>query len=221
MSKILALDTSTDNCSVALMVDKQIDERLVVAPKGHTNFILSMIDDLLNHHQLKIADLDALAFGCGPGSFTGVRLAASITQGLAASLDLPVVSISTLRTMAQEIFQKYQHSSVIVAQDARMQEIYLGQYVVSDQIMQPIAPDSLIKAQELKNFLQPGFVGVGSGFRLVQELIEDHVSINIVPTLGVSAKYLVQIAEYDFLRGFALPIEKSLPIYLRDQVTSL
>lgn len=100
-AKILAVDTATENCSVALIVDGKVYSRRAVAPREHTIKILPFVDEVLKEAGVRLQDLDALAFGQGPGSFTGVRIGIGIAQGLAFGADLPMVGISTLEAMAQ------------------------------------------------------------------------------------------------------------------------
>ena len=102
--KLLAVETSTEACSAALYIDGIVNERFELAPKEHTKLILPMIDSLMSDAGLKPQQLDALAFSCGPGSFTGVRIATGVIQGIALGADLPVVPVSTLAAIAQDFF---------------------------------------------------------------------------------------------------------------------
>jgi len=102
--KLLAVETSTEACSAALYIDGIVNERFELTPKEHTRLILPMIDSLMSDAGLKPQQLDALAFGCGPGSFTGVRIATGVIQGIAFGADLPVVPVSTLAAIAQDFF---------------------------------------------------------------------------------------------------------------------
>ena len=105
--KVLAVETSTDACSAALFIDGIVTERFELTPKEHTRLILPMIDNLMSEAGLRPQQLDALAFSCGPGSFTGVRIATGVIQGIALGADLPVVPVSTLAAIALDFFDSY------------------------------------------------------------------------------------------------------------------
>lgn len=127
-TKILALDTSTENCSVALLVGDKIFSRSEVSPRGHTTKVLPMVDEVLKEAGVTLNELDALAFGRGPGSFTGVRIGIGIAQGLAFGADLPMIGVSTLKAMAQAVYRRQGESYAACAIDARMSEVYWGRY---------------------------------------------------------------------------------------------
>ena len=125
--KLLALDTATDWCSVALWQDGEIASREARAERGHGGQVLTLIDALLAEAGIALGALDALAFGRGPGAFTGLRLAASVTQGLAFAAGLPVIPVSDLRALAQQLpLPPHQDARVLVCHDARMGEVYWG-----------------------------------------------------------------------------------------------
>jgi tRNA threonylcarbamoyladenosine biosynthesis protein TsaB len=221
MTKILAIETSTDACSVALWYgDKKLD-RFVVAKQQHTKLILPMINELLTEAQLALNQLDVIAFGCGPGSFTGVRLAASITQGLAFAAQLPVIKISSLRALAQEAFEESQKSLVLVVQDARMQEVYWGEYQVdANGIMQSIVSDQLIVSQKISTMVKKDFVGVGDGWKIYDDILTKRCNIlSIENRIYPKAKYVAQLTAADFAKGLTVSAEEALPVYLREEVT--
>ena len=142
MPTLLALDTATDACSVALWVNGKSYERFDVVPRRHSDLILPMIDALLAEANASLADVDAIAFGCGPGSFMGVRLATSVAQGLAFGLDCLVVLVSTLQGLAQAAYQVTKAERIMAGWDARMGAIYWGAYCLGEAgIMQVVKED--------------------------------------------------------------------------------
>jgi tRNA threonylcarbamoyladenosine biosynthesis protein TsaB len=143
---ILAIDTATEACSVALLGSKSakplaqaaapevelVDSIFDICPQQHSQQILPMIDTILCRNNMVPADLSGIAFGCGPGSFTGVRIAASTVQGLAFGANLPVVQVSTLAAMAQQVYSQTGCEEQLVLIDARMKEVYMGHFKVVD-----------------------------------------------------------------------------------------
>lgn len=212
MIKILAIDTSTDACSAALLYDKKNSNRFIIAAREHTKLILPMIHELLTEAHLDLNELDAIAFGYGPGSFTGIRLAASITQGLAFASNLPVIKISCLRALAQEAFVEFGNKKVLVAQDARMNEIYYGEYQ-SDSfgIMQAIIPDQLTTPEKINTTNpNPLFTRTGNGW----EIYDNTPAKLIYPR----AQYIAELAAIDFAKNLTVLAAEALPIYLREEV---
>ena len=124
--KLLAIDTAESACSAALLVDGAVLSRMEQAVRGHSERILPMMQSLLSEAGYSLNDLDALAFGRGPGSFTGLRIAAGVIQGSALGAGLPVVPVSTLQTLAQGAFRMHGARQVLSALDARMAEVYWG-----------------------------------------------------------------------------------------------
>lgn len=202
--KILALDTATHACSAALLHRGEITQRFVVAPGQHTNFILPMIDELITVAGIDLSQLDAIAFGAGPGSFTGARLAASLVQGLAMVNNTPIIKISTLRAIAQEIFTKLGETKVAIALDARMAEVYFGEYELDHAgIMQAVISDKLIQAAA---------VGANTATKIYDdELLKDY-------EINVQAGTMVKIAAADFTQGLVTTVEQALPVYLREEI---
>ena len=130
---VLALDTSSDACSVALQTDDRIDERHVVKPREHTRILIPMIEELLRANETALSDLDVIALGNGPGSFIGLRIGASVAQGIAFAAGLQIVPVSSLAAIAAEVFTKDDSDRVIVAQDARMGDVYLAEFLSDDE----------------------------------------------------------------------------------------
>ena len=148
--KLLTLDTSTDACSCALSVDGEIGEQSVIAPRQHTTLILPMIDQLLAEAGLKPTQLDGIAFGRGPGSFTGLRIACGITQGIAFAADIPVVPISCLATLAQGAYLEQGIEKVLASIDARMNEVYFANYFLNQEKIMQLVDEESYYLMELK-----------------------------------------------------------------------
>lgn len=144
MSKLLALETATPACSVALWLNGEITQQFEIAPQRHSDILLDRIDKLLSDAGMNLKNLDAIAFGSGPGSFMGIRIATAVAQGIAYGIDLPVIPVSTLQALAQVAYQKIKSERVIAGWDARMDSIYWGVYQVDYRnIMQAITGDHL------------------------------------------------------------------------------
>jgi tRNA threonylcarbamoyladenosine biosynthesis protein TsaB len=225
--RVLALDTATDWCSVALWQDGEVTSREAIAERGHGGQVLTMIDALLAEAGLALGALDALAFGRGPGAFTGLRLAASVTQGLAFALGLPVIPVSDLRVLAQQLLlPPRQDTRVLVCHDARMGEVYwagfrsLGGRACADTPEYVAAPRDMIDAATA--WLGTGAAsGAGSGFAAYPELSVlkprlESVRADIHPR----AREVALLAVADGLK-VAVPPEQALPVYVRDNVAAV
>ncbi len=163
--KLLALDTSTEACSAALFIDGEIRQRFEITPKAHTKLLLPMIESLLAEAELKLSQLDALAFGCGPGSFTGLRIATGVVQGLAFGADLPVVPVSTLAALAQNRLPEL----AFVATDAHIGEIFWGVYQRNaDGFMELLGKEAVLPVEQIE-FPQKSALGMGSGCRVYKD----------------------------------------------------
>jgi len=219
--KLLAVETATEACSAALLIDGVIDERFQLAPKEHTRLILPMIDSLMRDAGLKPQQLDALAFGCGPGSFTGVRIATGIIQGIALGADLPVVPVSTLAAIAQDYFDSNKENLAFTAMDARMGEIYWGVYHRNAQGFAELIGHETVTSADQVEFSERVGVGVGSGWAVYRhELMSrlpgvgGHCCADVLPRAGVIAR----LGERGFEQGQAVAVEQAMPVYLRDKV---
>lgn len=215
--KLLALDTSTEVCSAALFVNGEICERFEITPKAHTKLLLPMIQSLLAEAELNLTQLDALAFGCGPGSFTGLRIATGVVQGLAFGADLPVVPISTLAALAQNFSQDLS----FVATDARIGEIFWGIYQKNtDGFVELVGKEAVLPVSQIQ-FLEKNAIGIGSGWRVYEtELMEktrgfvSKIESDVLPHSSIIAK----LGVYGFERGLGVAAELAQPVYLRDKV---
>jgi len=227
--KLLAVETSTEACSAALYIDGIVNERFELTPKEHTRLILPMIDSLMSDAGLKPQQLDALAFGCGPGSFTGVRIATGVIQGIAFGADLPVVPVSTLAAIAQDFFDNNSKAQAdlstfnvaFTAMDARMGEIFWGVYRRDEQgFAELIGKESVTPAVDVE-FPDMNGVGVGSGWGVYkQELMTrlagrvSYCEIDLLPRAAAIAR----LGARGFEQGLAVAVEQAMPVYLRDKV---
>ncbi|RBW50620.1 tRNA (adenosine(37)-N6)-threonylcarbamoyltransferase complex dimerization subunit type 1 TsaB [Marinobacter sp. F3R11] len=223
--KLLALDTSSEGCSAALFVDGEVIEKFEIAPRGHTRLLMPMIRTLLAESGYKPEDLDALAFACGPGSFTGVRIATGVVQGLAWGLDLPVISVSSLETVALGAIETMQVSDgegVAVAFDARMSELYWACFSNRSGLPELLGEERVCPPSGVA--LVSGiadWVGAGQGW-VFRGSMPDDVSgrINSVDeTLVPRAGWVARLAAVKFNQGLAVPAEQAQPVYVRDEVT--
>jgi tRNA threonylcarbamoyladenosine biosynthesis protein TsaB len=222
MSIILALDTSTDACSVALNIDGTVHALFEIASKSHTQRLLPMVDEILAGAQLSLHDVDAIAFGRGPGSFTGLRICAGIVQGLAFGASLPVIPVSTLQAMALYQFRQTHTntSHVLASLDARMDEIYWGVFAEdSDGLCSVVEPERVMKPEDVVATLgkQPDLVGVGSGWNYAA--LNEIEPQNIFPDIHPRAEEIALLAARDFARGNVVDALGAQPIYLRDTVS--
>ncbi len=222
--KILALDTSTENCSVALLIDDRIYSRSEVAPRDHTKKVLPMVDEVLKEAGVELKQLDALAFGRGPGSFTGVRIGIGIAQGLAFGADLPMIGISTLKAMAQASYRIHGATDVASAIDARMNEVYWGRFQREDTGQWRevdsecvIAPERLLANSQADERV---WKTAGTGWEAYQQDLSQlpyHLESSQVEF--PDAQDIVQLAKLEWEQGHTVSVEDSSPVYLRDNVT--
>ncbi|MBN3050709.1 tRNA (adenosine(37)-N6)-threonylcarbamoyltransferase complex dimerization subunit type 1 TsaB [Pectobacterium brasiliense] len=223
-TRILALDTATEACSVALWNEGEIHSLFEICPREHTQRILPMVQQVLADSGLTLKDLDALAFGQGPGSFTGVRIGIGIAQGLALGADLPLLGISSLATMAQGAFRLTQATRVLAAIDARMGEVYWGCYQRdSDGGWQGESEEAVLKPEQVQA-LTAGLSGewatVGTGWETYPELVR-HASLMLAKgeVLLPQAQDMLQLACQLWQAGKAVSVENAQPRYLRNEVT--
>lgn len=219
--KILAVDTATEACSAALYIDGNIQERFAIAPREHTKLLLPMVDALMAEAGLKAQQLDAIAFGCGPGSFTGVRIATGVMQGIAYGADLPVVPVSTLAAIAQACLQKTTHNTIFTAVDARMQEIYWAVYQRDAEGYAQLLGQEAVQPASAVDGLQKQAYGIGSGWETYQQELMQRLAPQVI---GFDADYLPHSADIALLgavgmqRQQAVSVGQAMPVYLRDKV---
>ncbi|TXY01819.1 tRNA (adenosine(37)-N6)-threonylcarbamoyltransferase complex dimerization subunit type 1 TsaB [Vibrio mimicus] len=220
--KILALDTATERCSVALLVGNTVYSRSEIAPRDHTKKVLPMVDEVLKEAGVTLQELDALAFGRGPGSFTGVRIGIGIAQGLAFGANLPMIGISTLAAMAQAAYRLQGMTHVASAIDARMEEVYWGRYVRQE--------DGSWQAAEAECVIAPALLAqtltrdeqvwgkAGTGWDAYPALADLPLQVQSSEVLYPDSQDIAYLAQFELAQGNTMSVEQASPVYLRDTV---
>ncbi|MDD8058153.1 tRNA (adenosine(37)-N6)-threonylcarbamoyltransferase complex dimerization subunit type 1 TsaB [Shewanella metallivivens] len=219
---ILALDTCTETCSAALTANGKVFAQIADAPREHSQRLLPMVDDVLAQAQVTLADIDLIAYGRGPGSFTGIRICTSMTQGLALGLDLPVIGISTLAAMAQAAITEMGANQVLCCIDARMNEVYWGQYIAQDGMATLVGEEHVGSPESIELLLDPSqnIHACGTGFDAYPQLLT--LSPQTVPcteSCYPDAKYMLVLAQRGHQLGLHTSVDELAPVYLRDTVT--
>lgn len=221
MIRLLALDTSSDACSVALMLGDEVIEEVRIEPRRHTHLLLPMVETLLAEAGVVLSALDAIAFGRGPGSFAGIRIATGAAQGLALAADLPLIPVSTLSALALSVLKTRPEVRVLTTLDARMDEVYWsvceaeGAGVKVLQAEQVSAPAEV----HLEEHPKP-LVAIGTGLTY-QEAFPVSTRQNIQsasPACYPRASEMLALAAIDFHQGKLFTPETAQPVYLRDNV---
>jgi tRNA threonylcarbamoyladenosine biosynthesis protein TsaB len=218
--RLLAFETATEACSVAVYVDGEIRERHEVAPRQHTALALPWADALLAEAGIGKSQLDAIAVGIGPGAFTGVRLAVALAQGIALALDKPVIAVSTLATLAMRA-NAPQRERVLAAIDARMGEIYLGEFVGdADGLVHVVGDETIVAPGDVRPLSLPA-IGVGTGFAASSGLLARVLGDSLTRFDGEALPHaadLARLAACDFKQGRMIAPERLEPAYLRNKV---
>jgi tRNA threonylcarbamoyladenosine biosynthesis protein TsaB len=222
--RILAIETATEACSAALYIDGDVIQRYQLAPRQHVALILPFVDELFNEAGVNVNQLDAVAFGRGPGSFTGLRIAAGITQGIAFGADLPVIPVSTLAALAQGATRKIPAKKILAALDARMQEVYWGTFSLDGSGLMTLHGEEAVCA--------PGLVArpdgsdwqaAGDGWSSYREALLERLGFEpaaCLASLKPQAADVAVLGAAKFIAGQTVPPEQAAPIYLRDQVAA-
>ena len=215
--KLLALDTSTEYLSLALWLDGETHARDVLAGQQHSQLILPMISELLAEHHLSLTELDGIAFGAGPGSFTGLRIGCGVAQGLAFGSNLKVAGISTLLALAQ----RSERERVIACLDARMGEVYFAAYVRQGEDWQTAHEPALYSPQQLPVLQGDAWYGIGSGWQAYEGALEAAYAKQLAGYDGQAfphAEDIAALASRQFARGEGVSAELAAPIYVRNKV---
>jgi tRNA threonylcarbamoyladenosine biosynthesis protein TsaB len=215
--KLLALDTSTEFLSLALWHDGDVRVREMRAGQKHSELILPLLRELLNEAGWQLADLDGIAFGEGPGSFTGLRIGCGVAQGLAFGAGLPVIGVCTLEALAQQAGQP----KIIACLDARMNEVYHAVYVRENDRWQIVAGPGLYAPEQVPGVEGEGWCGIGSGWDQFNAAMNEVYAGQLVQTItGVFplARHMAELAAPRFSRGEGHPAHEAAPLYIRNKV---
>lgn len=212
--KLLAFDTASEWCSAALLIDGAVIHRAAHAGQKHSELLTPMIGELLAEAGLKLRDLDGLAFGHGPGSFTGLRIACGVAQGLGLGADLPVLGVSTLEALAEEAGEGA--PEVLACLDARMNEVYAGLYRREGAAWRCLAGPVVCPPLLAPAAQSPGCIGAGPGFSAYPDLAARADLSRIVADAIPHARAIARLAA-PRIGEFAAP-ETAEPIYVRDKV---
>lgn len=219
--RILALDTATEICSVALRIGGECISREVLTQRSHAELVLPMVDELLREASLTLRELDCIAYGRGPGAFTGVRVAIGVVQGLAFGARRPTVGISNLAAVAHQVMQP--NAVVLVCMDARMSEVYTASYTAQ--------PDGAMLLQSQEKVLAPADVQdsadehrratilAGTGFRAYPELRSRFPTLPVHDAVLPHARDIAALAQIEMQAGRSASALQVQPTYLRDKVT--
>ncbi|MGA7180607.1 MAG: tRNA (adenosine(37)-N6)-threonylcarbamoyltransferase complex dimerization subunit type 1 TsaB [Thiobacillaceae bacterium] len=214
---LLALDTSTEFCSCAVWRSGDILWRGELAGQRHSDILLLMIDGLLSDAGLALKQLDGIAFGAGPGSFTGIRIACSVVQGLALGADLPVVPVCTLEALAELSGSE----RVVAALDARLDEIYVAYYRRDGDVWQAVFAPVLCSISDAPALGESGWAGVGSGFSILDGALVHHFGLNLASVNGAlhpEATAIARLGANALAMGKGRDAAEAQPIYLRNKV---
>lgn len=222
MTKLLAVDTSGEACSVALSIGGEVREQFEIVPRLHARKILPMVQTLLAEAELSPGHLDAIAFGRGPGSFTGLRICAGVVQGLAFAADVPTLPVSSLAALAQGVYRRHGYHHIVTVQDARMDELYWAVVEIQDGLATVLSDDQLTAPEALdkaNGFLSVAndWVGIGDGWKFAEQLPDAVISkVQIIDEpCHIQAQDIIQLAQRDYQEGRAVSAEMALPVYLR------
>lgn len=220
--RILAIDASTEACSAALYMDGELIERYLVAPRKHIELLKPMVDEVLKEAEVDVNDLTGLAFGAGPGSFAGLRVACAFIQGMGAALEIPIVPVSTLKAMAQQVLDNHPDRTVLVMLDAKMKEVYWGVYRLEEREVITVLPEKVTKIDEIPSFAGivglANIIGAGDGWNVAPNWVEalkpEIIEKNVYPRAGEIALLSID----DFENGMALDADQVSPMYLRNNI---
>ncbi|HEY0683577.1 MAG TPA: tRNA (adenosine(37)-N6)-threonylcarbamoyltransferase complex dimerization subunit type 1 TsaB [Steroidobacter sp.] len=216
--RLLAIDTATERCSVALRLDGRVIERVSEQPRGHADLVLPMVESVLNEGGVKLGELDGIAYGRGPGAFTGVRIAVGVVQGLAFGVGLKTVGISNLAAVAQQVARP--GDRVLVCMDARMEQVYWSSFVreAGSELVTPLAPERVDAPDTVPEGDYTTLAGTGfKAYGRLQSRLATAGRVVHEATLPLASD-IALLAESEFRAGRGKPAAEAEPVYVRDQV---
>jgi tRNA threonylcarbamoyladenosine biosynthesis protein TsaB len=220
--KLIAIDSSTQACSVAILQGDEVIERWQLAPREHTRMLLPMVEQVLAESGLSLLQLDAIAFACGPGSFTGLRVCTSVVQGLAYGADLPVVPVSTLASLAQVMLERCElpaQAVVLAALDARMDEVYWSLYQSLNGLAEPLCAERLCAPEQVITETQHKLFGAGPGFVYAERFPCAEEFVLIDKELLPRASAVARLGAAAFAAGNYCRSDQAAPTYLREEIS--
>ena len=216
--KFLALDTSTEYLSLALLLDDKVISRGLLAGQTHSQRILPLLRELLDEAGVELNDLDGIAFGAGPGSFTGLRIGCGVAQGLAFGADLPVIGVSTLLALAEDVPDA---DKVVACLDARMGEVYHAAYEKTAAGWQEVIAPGLYAPADVPAIPGTGWTAAGSGWRAYGAALDQIYAEQVnhqLPDVFPQAAAIARLALPGFVAGLGRPASEAAPIYIRNKV---
>ncbi|HLB42150.1 MAG TPA: tRNA (adenosine(37)-N6)-threonylcarbamoyltransferase complex dimerization subunit type 1 TsaB [Gammaproteobacteria bacterium] len=217
--KILAFDTSSIACSVALQMGDDIQGIDKIVPMNQAKFILPIIKELLEMFSLTLYQLDAIAFGNGPGSFTGIRISSGVAQGLGLATGLPLIPVSSLAALAQTAYLDKQWEKLLVAVDAKTGQVYFASYQVnSHACVELIGKEEVSVLEKISLPLESGWYGVGDGWLTYDKTLLSTSKLRLTAinsSLYASARAILKQAEIKFNQGDWIEASQANPSYLR------
>lgn len=219
--KLLALDTSTEACSAAVYADGATFCEFERTPRAHTQLILPMVGKVLAAAGLRLQEMDAIAVGRGPGAFTGIRIGVGVAQGLAMAAGKPVIPVSTLASLAQQAHAQYGATHALVALDARMNEVYWGQYAWQDGLMRLQGEEQVCAPADTPVPDSTNWFAVGHGWSAYADVLQLRFGGKLVGTdaaLLPAAEFMLPLALVEWQAGNTLAPEDAQPVYLRNKI---
>jgi tRNA threonylcarbamoyladenosine biosynthesis protein TsaB len=216
--RLLAVDASTENCSAALLLGERLQMRSVLTERSHADLLLPMIDEVLAEAEIALESLDGLAFGRGPGGFTGLRLAAGIVQGLAIAARLRVAPVSSLAAVAWQVAAE--GDSILVCNDARMGGIYVGCYRRAGDALTPVTVEGVVAPERVREWAGGARAAAGNALQRYPALAAElqAAGLQIHDNVYPRADAVAELGRLVFAAGSAVDAADAVPVYVRDDV---